>query len=274
MSQVVAIREAAEFVRQRWPLRPRVGIVLGTGFGGLVQLVQSPVAVNFEQIPHFPRASALGHAGRLVCGTLAGVPVMAMAGRLHAYEGHSPQQIVLPVRMMEQLGVETLVLSNASGGVHPRLSTGDLVVIHDHLNLMWRNTLIGPHDPLLGPRLPDMSPVYDRLLIDQALRIGRQRGFPVLAGTYAAMTGPNYETRAEYRFLRKIGVDVVGMSTVPEAIAAAQAGMRVLALSAVTNVCRPDHRQPTSGGDVLAVAESTQPRLRAIVMGVLARLSA
>ncbi len=265
------IREAAQFVQARWPVCPRAGVILGTGLGRFSTAIRSNVTLDYEQIPHFPSTTALGHAGRLIGGEVSGVPVLVMEGRFHRYEGYCMQQITLPVRVMRQLGIDLLILSNASGGVHPRLASGDIVAIDDHVNLMWGNPLIGPNDETLGPRFPDLSAPYDAQLLAWAIEVGQGHGIDVHRGVYAAMTGPNYETRAEYRFLRRIGVDVVGMSTVPEVLVAAHAGMKVLALSAVTNVCRPDQLTATSGAAVLAAAESTEPKLRDIVTGVLAR---
>ncbi len=204
MGQHGQIREAADFICQCGLQPPRVGIVLGTGLGRFAAQLRCQTAIDYERIPHFPRATALGHAGRLIGGTLAGMPVAALEGRLHAYEGYSQWQIALPIRVMKELGIQVLILSNASGGVHPRLNGGDLVVIEDHINLMWGNPLTGPRHPSWRPRLPDMATPYDRSLSELALRIARQRGFAATRGVYAAVTGPNYETRAEYRFLRRL----------------------------------------------------------------------
>lgn len=268
------IREATQSVRQRWSGQPRLGIILGSGLGGLATRIRAELTLGFDEIPHFPPATALGHRGRLVCGRLMGLPVMAMEGRIHRYEGYSMAQVTLPVRMMSAFGIETLLVSNASGGLNPSFQSGDVVVIEDHIDLMFGNPLIGPNDDSLGPRFPDMSQPYDGQLIDLALQISRQQNFTAYRGVYAGLTGPNYETRAEYRWLRRMGADLVGMSTVPEVIVARHAGMRVLALSAVTNICRPDQLTPTTAEGVVAAAESTEPKMRDIVSGVVQAIRA
>jgi purine-nucleoside phosphorylase len=212
----------------------------------------------------------VSHAGQLVCGTLEDVPVVAMEGRFHAYEGYTFQQITFPVRVMKALGAELLVVSNACGAVNPQYAQGDIMVIEDHINLMSGNPLIGPNDDSLGPRFPDMSRPYDPALIDRVLEIARRENFAAHKGVYVAVTGPNLETRAEYRFLRIIGADVVGMSTVPEVLVAVHAGMRVLGLSIVTDMCLPDALKPADIDEILATAVAAEPKLRKIVLGVLA----
>ena len=268
------IDEAAAAIRERWETRPRAGIILGTGLGNLAQVIEQETVLAYESIPHFPRSTAMGHKGQLVCGRLAGLPVVTMEGRFHAYEGYPLAQITLPVRVMKALGIELLVISNASGGLNPNYRAGDVVVIDDHINLMADNPLIGINDDELGPRFPDMSAPYDLQLVDRALEIARTEDFVAHRGVYIALTGPNYEPRAEYRFLRLIGGDMVGMSTVPEVIVAVHAGLRVLALSTVTNVCQPDALAEVQGEDVVAVAATAEPKVRQIVLGVLADLAA
>lgn len=268
------IAQALDVVRGRWKGRPQVGIILGTGLGGLAQEIDVEAVFPYESIPHFPRSTAVGHAGQLVCGRLQGVPVAAMEGRFHAYEGYTHRQITFPVRVMKALGAELLIVSNACGGLNPQYAQGDIMVIEDHINLMNGNPLIGVNDDTLGPRFPDMAAPYDRRLIDQALEIARREDFAAHKGVYAAVTGPNLETRAEYRFLRTIGADVVGMSTVPEAIVAVHAAMRVLGLSIVTDLCLPDALKPANIQEILAVAGAAEAKLRKIVLGVLAQLSA
>jgi purine-nucleoside phosphorylase len=263
------LREAAEAIRTQWPGRPQVGIILGTGLGSLAGQIQTEAALRYESIPHFPRSTAVGHAGQLVCGRLEGVSVVAMEGRFHVYEGYSYGQVAFPVRVMKALGAGLLIVSNASGGLNPQLGLGDIVVIEDHINLMNGNPLIGPNDDALGPRFPDMSAPYDRALIDRALEIARREDFVAHKGVYAAVTGPNLETRAEYRFLRSIGADVVGMSTVPEVLVAVHGGMRVLGLSIVTDLCLPDALKPADIEAILATAAGAEPKLRKIVLGVL-----
>jgi purine-nucleoside phosphorylase len=266
------IEEAVAAVRRHWAGQPRVGIILGTGLGSVAGQIQTEATLDYESIPHFPRSTTIGHSGQLVCGRLAGVTVAAMEGRFHAYEGYSHRQITFPVRVMRALGAEALIVSNACGGMNPQFGLGDILVIEDHINLMNGNPLIGENDDRLGPRFPDMSAPYDRGLIDRALEISRRENFAAHRGVYVAVTGPNLETRAEYRFLRAIGADVVGMSTVPEVIVAVHAGMRVLGLSVITDLCLPDCLKPANIHEILAVAAGAEPKLRKIVLGVLADL--
>jgi purine-nucleoside phosphorylase len=265
------IGQATEAIRCHWAPRARVGIILGTGLGCLTQQIEIEATLAYESIPHFPRSTAVGHTGQLVCGQLQGLPVVAMEGRLHAYEGYSLGQITFPVRVMKALGAEILIVSNACGGLNPQYAAGDIMVIEDHINLMNANPLIGVNDDSLGPRFPDMSAPYDRSLIQRAMEIARRENFAAHKGVYVAVTGPNLETRAEYRFLRLIGADVVGMSTVPEVIVAVHAGLRVLGLSIVTDLCRPDCLQPAKIEEILAIAAGAEPKLRKIVLGILAQ---
>jgi purine-nucleoside phosphorylase len=275
MSQFVTqIAEAADEIRRCWDCRPAVGIILGTGLGDFAHQVCSEAVLAYEEIPHFMRSTAVGHKGQLVCGRIGDVPVVTMEGRFHFYEGYSLAQITLPVRVMKALGVELLIISNASGGLRPDYLPGDILAIEDHINLMGGNPLIGTNDERLGPRFPDMSRPYDPALIRQVLRIARSENFTVHRGVYAGVSGPNYETRAEYRFLRRIGADVIGMSTVPEVIVAAQIGLRVLALSVITNVCLPDAVAKTDGESVVASARSAEHKMRKLVLRILADESA
>jgi len=268
------VREATDVIRRHSSGRPRVGIILGTGLGGLAQEIRTEATLDYEAIPHFPRSTAISHTGQLVCGQLQGVTVLAMEGRFHAYEGYSHRQITFPVRVIRALGADTLIVSNACGGMNPQYAKGDIVVIEDHIDLMNGNPLIGVNDDSLGPRFPDMSRPYDPDLIDRALAIARREDFVAHKGVYVAVTGPNLETRAEYRFLRTIGADVVGMSTVPEVIVAVHCGMRVLGLSLVTDVCLPDALEPANIEDILATAAGAEPNLRKIVLGILAQEAA
>lgn len=265
------IEQAAGAIRKRWPGKPRAGIILGTGLGSLAAQIEKEVVLEYGEIPHFPRSTSISHTGQLVCGRLEGLGVVAMEGRFHAYEGYTHQQITFPVRVMKALGADLLIVSNAGGGMNPQHDKGDILVIEDHINLMLGNPLIGVNDESLGPRFPDMIAPYDPELIAAALEIARQGDFAAHKGVYVAVTGPNLETRAEYRFLRAIGADVVGMSTVPEVIVAVHAGMRVLGLSIITDRCLPDALQPVSIEDILATAAKAEPNLRKIVLGVLAR---
>jgi purine-nucleoside phosphorylase len=265
------IAAATDVIRAHWGGRPRAGIILGTGLGSVAGQIRTEATLDYAAIPHFPRSTSVGHAGQLVCGTLQGLPVVAMEGRFHAYEGYSQRQITFPVRVMRALGAELLVVSNACGGMNPHYSQGDIVVIDDHINLMGDNPLIGVNDDALGPRFPDMCRPYDPVLIRRALEIARRENFVAHRGVYVGVTGPNLETRAEYRFLRTIGADVVGMSTVPEVLVAVHAGMRVLGLSIVTDVCFPDSLKPANIEEIIATANEAEPKLRKIVLGVLAQ---
>jgi purine-nucleoside phosphorylase len=264
------ISDAVGAVRGRWSRVPQVGIILGTGLGGFAKQVDREAEIVYETIPHFPRATALGHRGQFVCGTIGGLGVVTMEGRFHLYEGYTAQQITLPVRVMKALGIQLLIISNASGGMNPAYQPGDLMVIEDHINLMGANPLTGPNIDTLGPRFPDLSRPYDPVLVERALEIAQKENVRAHRGVYAAVSGPNYETRAEYRFLRLIGADVVGMSTVPEVIVAAHMGLRVLALSTITNSAAPGSSdEPTDGHAVIDVAKTAEERVRKIVLGIL-----
>lgn len=263
------IEEAVATIRGQWDGVPRAGIILGTGLGGLVSNMDVEAAIDYEAIPYFPTSTSISHRGRLVCGNLHGLPVVAMEGRFHMYEGYSLKQITLPVRVMRALGAELLVVSNACGGMNPYFECGDLMVIEDHINLMGDNPLIGINDDRLGPRFPDMSQPYDLRLVKRALEVARQENIVVHKGVFVAVSGPNLETRAEYRFLRAIGADVVGMSTVPEVIVAVHCGMRVAGFSIITDMCLPDALQPADVAHIIATANAAEPNLRKLVMGVL-----
>jgi purine-nucleoside phosphorylase len=263
------IDEATAAIAAAWPEQPKVGVILGSGLGGVAERVTDRVELPYSEIPHFARSTAEGHAGQLVCGRLEGVPVLVMEGRMHAYEGYPLDQITLPVRVLERLGGELLVVTNACGGMNPHYRAGDIMVIDDHINLMHDNPLIGINDERLGPRFPDMSAPYTPALIDRALEVARAENFVAHRGVYVAVTGPNLETRAEYRFLRTIGADVVGMSTVPEVIVAVHAGLKVLGLSVVTDMCLPDALEVATVEKILAVARSAEPKLRAIIAAVV-----
>jgi purine-nucleoside phosphorylase len=263
------IEAATAAIRSHWNEQPVAGVILGTGLGNLAAEIEAPIAIEYEQIPHFPKSTATSHRGRLVCGRLAGAPVVAMEGRFHQYEGYPLKQITLPVRVMKALGAGTLIVSQAVGGMNPYYRPGDVMVIDDHINLMGDNPLVGVNDDRLGPRFPDMSAPYTPELIDVALEIARKENFVAHRGVTVAVTGPNLETRAEYRFLRQIGADVVGMSTVPEVIVAVHASLRVFGLSVITDMCLPDALKPAVIEEIIAHANSAQPKLRALVLGVL-----
>jgi len=268
------IEEVVATIRKHWDQIPHAGIVLGTGLGPLAQQIQSPISIDYEDIPHFPKSTATGHRGRLVMGELCGLPVMAMEGRFHMYEGYSLQQITLPVRVMKALGARLMIVSNAAGGMNPLHRTGDIVVIDDHINLMGDNPLIGINDDRLGPRFPDMSEPYDRQLIDKALEIARTSNIVAHRGIFVAVAGPNLETRAEYRFLRAIGADVVGMSTVPEVIVAVHSGLRTIGFSVITDMCLPDALEAADVSKIIAIANDAEPRLRRLITGILANEAA
>ncbi len=264
------IQESAAFIRKHWPVTPKAGIILGTGLGSLVEKIEVQAAIDYSDIPNFLKSTATSHRGRLVCGLLNGLPVMAMEGRQHLYEGYPLKEITLPVRIMQALGADLLVVSNACGGMNPQYACGDIMLIEDHINLLGDNPLIGINDDRLGPRFPDMSQPYCHQLIDRALRIARSKDIVAHKGVFVAVAGPNLETRAEYRFLRLIGADVVGMSTVPEVIVAVHQGMRVVGFSIITDMCLPDALKPANVEEIIAIAKRTEPNLTDLVVGVLA----
>ncbi len=263
------IQESAAHIRAEWSGVPKVGIILGTGLGPLAQQIEVEASIDYAGIPHFPQSTAISHRGRLVCGNLCGLPVMAMEGRFHMYEGYPLKQITLPIRVMRHLGAELLVVSNACGGMNPNYRCGDIMLIEDQINLMGDNPLIGINDDRLGPRFPDMSRPYDPELIEVALAAARRNDIVAHQGVFVAVCGPNLETRAEYRFLRMIGADVVGMSTVPETIVAIHSGMRVVGFSVVTDMCLPDCLEAADVAKIIAVANDAEPRLTKLVTSVL-----
>lgn len=265
---------AADVVRERTALRPDVAIILGTGLGGLTREIAVRVEIPYAELPGFPRPTVESHAGRLLLGTLAGRPVVAMQGRFHRYEGYDLERVTLPVRALRALGARTLIVSNACGGMHPLWNAGELVLLADHLNLLLDNPLIGPSDERIGPRFPDLSAPYDGALRALARSAALELGITLREGVYAAVPGPSLETRAEYRMLRALGADVVGMSTVPEVIAAVQGGMRVLGLSIITDLCLPDALEPASIERIIATAGAAEPSLTRLVTAVVERLGA
>ncbi|MCC6144497.1 MAG: purine-nucleoside phosphorylase, partial [Candidatus Hydrogenedentes bacterium] len=244
ISQGQKVRDAAAFVRSHATTEPAVGIVLGTGLGSLVNSIEAPIRIPYETIPHFPVSTVDTHAGELVLGTLAGTRVVALSGRFHFYEGYSLQEVTFPIRVAKALGIHTLVISNAAGGLNPQFRSGDLMLIADHINMIGDNPLIGPNDDTLGPRFPDMCEPYSMDLLELAETKALELGIKTQRGVYLACSGPCLETRAEYRFMRLIGADAVGMSTVPEVIVAVHAGLRVLGFSAITDECFPDALEP------------------------------
>jgi len=268
----VSVTDAVRAVKTRTAIVPEVAVILGTGLGGLADELKADVTIPYADIPGFPRATVETHAGRLLFGSLGATRVAMMQGRFHRYEGYSLQQVAFPVRVLRALGAKTLIVSNASGGMHPLWSTGDLVLISDHINLLGDNPLVGPNVDAEGPRFPDMSAAYDPALRQLARTVALAHKIVLREGVYVAVPGPNLETRAEYRMLRALGADVVGMSTVPEVITAVHQGMRVLGLSIITDNCLPDALEPTSVEQIIAVARGAEPKLAAVVRGVLEQL--
>lgn len=266
------IQRAADVVRARAALTPVVGIILGTGLGGLAEEIAVEAEVPYETIPRFPLSTVESHAGRLLLGRLGGKPVVAMQGRFHRYEGHSLAQVAFPVRVLHALGASTLIVSNACGGMHPLWDAGDLVLLADHINLLGDNPLVGPNDERLGPRFPDMSAPYSPELRAVARDAARELGITLREGTYVAVAGPNLETRAEYRMLRAVGADVVGMSTVPEVIVANHEGMQVLGISIITDQCLPDALEPADIGRIIETARRAEPSLTRLVRRVVERM--
>lgn len=266
------IREAAAHVKARCPLVPEVGIILGTGLGDFAHALDGEVVVPYEEIPHFPHSTVESHAGELHLGRLAGRPVAVMRGRVHYYEGYGMTEVGFPTRVLKALGCRTLIVTNACGGMNPDMRPGQIVVTTDHINLMGSSPLIGPNDDELGPRFPDMSETYSRALVALAERVALDEKIPLQRGVFVAVHGPTLETAAEYRFLRAIGADVVGMSLVPEAIVAVHGGQRVLAFNVVTDACLPDALEPVSLPQVLQVAGRAAPVLTRLVTEIVRRL--
>ncbi len=258
--------EAAAFI-QRWSdgLSPAVGLLTGTGLGSLTDFLEDRREMPYGRIPHFPASTVESHSGTLVVGTWRGRGVAALQGRFHLYEGYDPREVTFPVRVLQELGVGVLLLTNASGGLNPHFSSGDLMLIEDHVNLTGENPLVGPNEDRWGPRFPDMSAVYDRPLAERVRRAAKRRGIALQRGVYAGLKGPSLETPAEVRFLRTIGADAVGFSTVQEAIAAVHAGMRVVGLSTITNVHRPEDPRPADLQDIIDQANRTVPVLKTLV---------
>ncbi|MBN2188620.1 MAG: purine-nucleoside phosphorylase [Chitinispirillaceae bacterium] len=266
------IGEAKAAIVKKSPRVAEIGIILGTGLGRLAEHIEKQAAIPYEAIPHFPLSTVEQHAGKLIMGLLSGKNVMAMQGRFHFYEGHTLQQIAFPVQVMKFMGVRTLIVSNACGGLNPHFPPGTIMAITDHLNLLPGNPLIGPNDSRIGPRYPDMSEPYSKKLIELVSKIAAENGIVVERGVYAAMTGPSLETRAEYRMLRLLGADAIGMSTVPEVIAAVHAGIEVLGLSVVTDACQPDTLEPADIRKIIAVANKAEPVLVTLIRKTLAAL--
>jgi len=266
------IKETNDFIRKKTTLKPVLGIILGTGLGQLAQSIEIETTISYEKLPHFPVSTVESHAGRLIFGTLSGKKVVAMQGRFHYYEGYSMQEITFPVRVMKDLGIQILLVSNACGGLNPLFKAGDIMVITDHVNLQGDNPLRGKNDDSLGPRFPDMYNCFDEDLIALAEKTALDLGIKLQKGVYVAVAGPNLETAAEYRFLRGIGADVVGMSTVPEVIVARHQGTKVLGFSLVTDMGLPDALKPTNLDEIIAVAEASEPALNQLITKVVERI--
>jgi purine-nucleoside phosphorylase len=266
------VTDAAAVIRRRSEMRPEVAIVLGTGLGALAKEIQVETVIPYEEIPGFPLSTVESHTGRLLLGRVAGRAVVAMQGRFHRYEGYDLEQVTFAVRVLHSLGAGTLVVSNACGGMHPLWAPGDLVLLSDHINLLGDNPLVGRNDDQLGPRFPDMSAPYDSALRELARGTALELGIVLREGVYVAVPGPNLETRAEYRMLRAMGADVVGMSTVPEVIVAVHEGMRVLGISIITDQCLPDALEPADIGRIIATAGRAEPQLTRLISTLVERM--
>lgn len=266
------ISRAAEKIRTILPEPPRAAVILGTGLGGLATHIENQSEIFYEDIPHFPHSTVASHAGRVVTGKLGGRPVLAFDGRFHYYEGWSWEQITMPVRVAKACGAEALFLSGAVGGMNPLHTKGDLVLVEDHISLMPGNALIGANDDRLGPRFPDMCRPYDRELLAQGLQIALEEKVRAHLGVYVGVPGPNLETRAEYRFLRAMGADIVGMSTVPEAIVGVHAGLRIFAACIITDRCLPDALEPALLEEIIKVANEAEPKLTRVMARLIAEM--
>lgn len=266
------IDEAKKFIKARIDSSPSTGIILGTGLGALAKEIRDKKEIPYTELPHFPVSTVTAHAGNLVFGTIGKKEVTAMEGRLHCYEGYSMGEITFPVRVMKALGITTLIVSNAAGGMNPQFCAGDIVVICDHINLMGDNPLIGPNDDELGPRFPDMSEPYSKRLINLAEEVALKEKIRIKRGVYVGVPGPNLETAAEYRFLRIIGADMVGMSTIPEVIVARHAGMDVLGISCITDECLPDALKPADINEIIKIASRSEPLMTKLIKGVINEL--
>jgi purine-nucleoside phosphorylase len=269
----VRAERAAKFILAKTKLRPRIGVVLGSGLGAFANELAGAARIDYKIIPHFPRSTAIGHAGRMVIGKVGDVPVAAMQGRVHFYEGYAQREVIFPMRVMARMGIRAVLITNAAGGINLQFKQGCLVVLRDHINLQGTNPLIGPNEERFGVRFPDMTRVYWKPYQDVALREGKRLGVEMAHGVYAALTGPSYETPAEIRYLRVIGADLVGMSTVPEVIAAAHLGIRVLGISCVTNMAAGILDQPITTEEVLETGERVKADFVALLRAVIPRMN-
>ena len=269
----VRSERAAKFILAKTKLRPRIGLVLGSGLGAFANELADATRIDYKKIPHFPQSTAIGHAGRMVIGKIGDVPVAAMQGRVHFYEGYTPQQVIFPMRVMARMGIRAVLITNAAGGINLGFKQGCLVVLRDHINLQGTNPLIGPNDDRFGVRFPDMTQVYWKPYQEAALQEGKRLGVDMSQGVYAALTGPSYETPAEIRYLRVIGADLAGMSTAPEVIAAAHLGIRVLGISCVTNMAAGILDQPITTEEVLETGERVKADFVALLRAVIPRMN-
>jgi len=267
------IKETVEFLQSKITIRPEVGIILGTGLGGLVNDIEILHSIPYTEIPNFPVSTVAGHTGRLIFGNMSGKKIVAMQGRFHYYEGYSMQEVAFPVRVMKLLGIDLLVVSNASGGVNPEFNVGDLMIIEDHINLMKDNPLIGKNDDELGTRFPDMGHAYDKDLIDRTFEIAKKHGIHLQKGIYAAVSGPTFETPAEYKYIHTIGADAVGMSTVPEVIAARHMGLRCFAFSIISDLGVQGKIVEITHAEVIAAASAAEPKMTRIIKELISGLS-
>lgn len=266
------IQEALEFLKSKTSMIPEVGIVLGTGLGALAKEIKAEIVIDYKDIPHFPLSTVESHEGKLILGTLSGKKVIAMQGRFHYYEGYTMKQITFPIRVMKALGIKVLCVSNIAGGMNPNYRRGDIMIINDHINMLGDNPLIGKNYDDLGPRFPDMSEPYSKELQKVAEEIAMEEKIKVHSGVYLAVSGPNLETRAEYRMFRNMGADVVGMSTIPEVIVAVHTGLKVFGMSVISDECFPDSLQPVSVEEIIKAAEEAEPKLTIIMKRLIERI--
>ncbi len=272
MSLRERIKEAGEFVQSKTKIKPRIGIILGTGLGGLTKEIEIESKLSYQNIPYFAVSTTPGHEGSLILGRLAGKMIIAMQGRFHLYEGYSLEEITFPLRVMKYMGVNIIIESNAAGGMNPNFKAGDLMVITDHINLIGNNPLIGANDDKLGPRFVDMCEPYDKKLIKLYEKVAMRERIRIHRGVYVGVIGPNLETPAEYRFLRLIGADAVGMSTVPEVIVAKHSGLKVLGISCITDECFPDRLEPVNLAKLIKVANLAEPKMTRLIKGILGEI--
>lgn len=272
MLSMEQIQETKQYIQSKLKQVPEIGLILGSGLGVLADEIQEPAVIPYNEIPHFPASTVEGHKGQLVIGELRGKMVVAMQGRFHYYEGYSLDTVTFPVRVMAAIGVKSILVTNAAGGVNTHFSPGDLMLIQDHLNMTGRNPLIGPNDQQLGVRFPDMSEAYSKELFGIAEQVAREQGIPIQKGVYAGLTGPSYETPAEIRMLRTLGADAVGMSTVPEVIVARHSGMKVLGISCISNMAAGILPQPLSHEEVMETAENAKEKFLGLVQGIIEKL--